>query len=187
MYVLLTGKSCSSMSTVTKIVSGGQTGIDRGALRAAKELGLDHGGWCPPGGICEDGLVSPEFNLKETPEERSRLAPDVPRSLRTEWNVRDSDATLVLCPGEISGRDPGTDATIVFARRYGRPLLVCDPRDRACAGHILKWLEAFQVRILNVAGLSERTSPGIEMLAYELIKRVLGDCPTTTGSSRTGC
>jgi len=168
-------KRCGFVLTLTKIVSGGQTGVDRGALRAAMEVGLDYGGWCPPGRACEDGLIPPEFNLMETPEDRSPLTPDVPRSLRTERNVRDSDATLVLRPAEFSGRDRGTDATIAFARRYGRPLLVCDPRECACGARILKWLEAFEIRILNLAGPSERSFPGIETLAYKLIMRVLGD------------
>src|SRR6266404_7590609 len=84
------------MRRLKKIISGGQTGVDQGALRAAKECRLEIGGWCPPGRVRETGTIPPEFPLKETARERSADAPDVPRSQRTEWNVRDSDATLVI-------------------------------------------------------------------------------------------
>jgi Circularly permutated YpsA SLOG family len=70
--------------------------------------GLAIGGWCPPGRVSED-----IFQLKETPEERSQDALDIPRSQRTEWNVRDSDATLVLCPGTFDKRDLGTCYTFI--------------------------------------------------------------------------
>src|SRR6266403_453164 len=120
------------MSKLTKVISGGQTGADQAALRAARECGLAIGGWCPPGRECEAGVIPPEFPLQETPRERSPDAPDVPRSQRTEWNVRDSDGTLVIRSGKVSHRplrgfgaassdaatDPGTQWTIQCAERY---------------------------------------------------------------------
>jgi hypothetical protein len=114
------------MHTVTKVMSGGQTGVDRAALRAARDTGLQMGGWCPPDRAADDGMVPKEFPLRETPEDRSPKAADIPRSLRTEWNVRDADATLVLVPASV-GDDAGTNLTMRFAREYGRPYLVCDP------------------------------------------------------------
>src|SRR3954468_14778275 len=82
--------------TLRKVISGGQTGVDEGALRAARDCGLEIGGWCPPGRECEAGVIPLEYPLKETPSDRSPNTPDVPRSQRTEWNVRDSDGTLVI-------------------------------------------------------------------------------------------
>src|SRR2546423_4826044 len=95
------------MSVVRKVISGGQTGVDQAALRAAKNCGLEIGGWCPPGRLCDNGVIPPEFPLKETPQEQSPDAPDVPRSQRTEWNVRDSDGTLVIEARHASQRDTG--------------------------------------------------------------------------------
>lgn len=111
---------------VARLVSGGQTGVDRAALDVAVRLGLPYGGWCPAGGWAEDRPVPPGIRadypgLRETPsadpEERTRA------------NVRDGDATLVLVPdGGASAGDvgsPGTQLTLHFAAATGRPVLVC--------------------------------------------------------------
>ena len=71
-----------------EIVSGGQTGVDRAALDAALALGMRCGGWCPAGRWAEDGPIDPRYPLRETPSGDP--------AQRTEWNVRDSDATLIL-------------------------------------------------------------------------------------------
>ena len=160
------------MNKLRKVISGGQTGVDQAALRAAKDCGLEVGGWCPPGRESENGVIPAEFPLKETPSDRSREAPELPRSQRTEWNVRDSDATLVLAPGEENRRDPGTDWTLQCARRHARPSLVCDPYDPGAGSKIRKWLNAIPISTLNVAGPSEATSPGIGDRAYILFLEV---------------
>jgi hypothetical protein len=175
------------MSKLTKIISGGQTGVDQVALRAAKDCGLAIGGWCPPGRSCESGVIPEEFPLRETGQERSPDAPDVPRSQPTEWNVRDSDATLILQLGKASRSlgvasnnaaaenqpDRGTEWTMQCAARYERPLLICDVDDPNAKEHIQQWLVLLPIAILNVAGPSEATSPGIGDRVYALLVQVL--------------
>ncbi len=161
------------MGSVKKVVSGGQTGVDQAGLRAAQSCGLECGGWCPPGRLCESGLISSIFPLKETPEERSADAPDIPRSQRTEWNVRDSDATLILWPKLRVEQGQGTEWTIRCAARYGRSLLLCDPEDPMVPAIIMQWLREKSVHTLNVAGPSESACPGIGAQSYSILLRVL--------------
>lgn len=152
-------------------MSGGQTGVDQAALKAALDLGFEIGGWCPPGRICESGLIPAEFPLKETETERSQNAPDVPRSLRTELNVRDADATLIIQPYAMDP-DPGTEWTIQCATTYRKPFLLVDPLSENALERILVWLYKNKINTLNVAGPSESQSPGIFSNSYELLKKV---------------
>jgi hypothetical protein len=133
------------------IVSGGQTGVDRAALDAARAAGLACDGWCPRGRLAEDGPIDPRYPLAETPSAEP--------AERTAWNVRDSDATLVLAPGEPAG---GTALAVERARALGRPLWVHDldagPLDRAA---VRAWLAGEGVARLNVAGPRESERPGV--------------------------
>ncbi|MEO1088507.1 MAG: putative molybdenum carrier protein, partial [Acidobacteriota bacterium] len=99
------------------VISGGQTGVDRAALRAARRQGLEIGGWCPPGRVSEDGMIPVSLSLRETPRDRSQWAPDVPRSLRTEWNVRDAGVVLRQLGRGQDQRRPGV--TYVPLRAQG--------------------------------------------------------------------
>ena len=161
---------------LVKVISGGQTGVDQAALRAAQASGLAIGGWCPPGRESEAGPIPERFPLRETPAERSPEAPHVPRSQRTEWNVRDSDGALILT--RQRERDAAGDAGSAWAaecaRRYGRPLLACDPADPRAATRIVEWLHATPIETLSVGGPSERTQPGIGEAAYSLLVEVFG-------------
>lgn len=161
------------MRTIIKIVSGGQTGVDQAALRAASSKGISIGGWCPPGRASEAGRIPDIFPLKETPDERSQGAPNVPRSQRTEWNVRDSDATLLLWPAALRKEDLGTRWTSECASRYQKPLLACDPGDLPQAGRVKDWIMEHNIKTLNVAGPSEKTSPGIGALSERFLLDVL--------------
>jgi hypothetical protein len=156
-----------------KVVSGGQSGVDQAALRAALDCGLEIGGWCPPRSECDFGEIPAELPLRETPAEHSEEAPHVPRSLRTQWNVRDSDGTLVL-QGTVRPPDSdlGTEWTLECTRRYARPCLVCPLGDSASALRIIEWIGAEKLQVLNVAGPSEVNLPGAGEAAYLMLKRV---------------
>jgi hypothetical protein len=158
------------MRKLKKVISGGQTGVDRAALRAARDCGLDIGGWCPPGRVSEAGEIPAEFPLRETERDRSPAAPEVPRSLRTEWNVRDSDGTLVIM--SAGADDPGTAWAIECAARFQRPLLICGVDDPKALEEIRKWLMKFRIETLSVGGPSENASPGITARAYALLIQV---------------
>ncbi len=144
-----------------RVVSGGQTGVDRAALEAALGLGLGLGGWCPRGREAEDGPLLPRYPLMETP---SRDPAE-----RTEWNVRDSDATLILHRGRLAG---GTALTAELARKLGRPLLIRDLGDGVEARGLARWLVANKVRVLHCAGPRESEAPGIQAQAELLLREV---------------
>jgi hypothetical protein len=156
---------------VKKIVSGGQTGVDQAALRVGLALGIEIGGWCPLGRACEDGVIPAEFPLQPTPRDRSELAPDLPRSLRTEWNVRDSDGTLVLHDHK-AGVDPGSRFAIEVAQKVDRPILVLALQTTELA-IVHRWLAGKEIQILNVSGPSEGAIPGIGALAESILTNIL--------------
>jgi hypothetical protein len=160
------------MTKLARVFSGGQTGVDQAALRAARDCGLEIGGWCPPGRVCESGVIPPESALQETERERSPDAPEIPRSQRTEWNVRDSDGTLVIQAGNAK-TDPGTAWAIECAARFEKPLLVCQVDDPDAVKNIQEWIVAFRLETLSVGGPSESSAPGIGEKACGLLKSVL--------------
>ena len=144
-----------------KIVSGGQTGVDRAGLSAAVACGLPYGGWIPKGRRAEDGAV-PGFyrDMKEHPSANYQA--------RTKANVRDSDATLVMTAKTPLSR--GTQLTVDTARKFGRPFKIVDLRDAGAAAQIRDWMHRLEetVRpgdpsalVLNVAGPRESKSPGV--------------------------
>lgn len=149
---------------VEAIISGGQTGVDRAALDAARKLGIPHAGWCPRGRRAEDGPIAPEYRLQETDSEDYQV--------RTEWNVRDSDATLVLNQGRLEG---GTAATVRFAHQYDRPCRVVDLEHPAVPAAVRDWLNQHEIKRLNVAGPRESKRPGVYRLACDYLLRILGE------------
>jgi hypothetical protein len=150
--------------TVARIVSGGQTGVDRAALDAAVAAGVRHGGWCPRGGVAED---LPDGGLGER-YPALREAPSADPAERTRLNVRDSDATLVV---RADVRSPGTDLTVATARELGRPCLVTDGSD---AEPVRAWLDGLgDDVVLNVAGPRESEQPGAYDDARRLLDRLL--------------
>ena len=153
---------------IKKIISGGQTGVDHAALDVAISLGIACGGWCPPGRMCETGRIPSVYPLKETPSEKSDAAPGINRSLRTEWNVRDADAVLVLLPKNLK-TDKGSEWAIQCAMNYRKPILVMDPFAANASTEIKLWLESIAIKNLNIAGPSERSCPGISKQAKKLL------------------
>ncbi|HKI37880.1 MAG TPA: putative molybdenum carrier protein [Gemmataceae bacterium] len=146
----------------TRIISGGQTGVDRAALDVALDLGLTCGGWCPRGRRAEDGPIDHRYPLKETPWD------GYPQ--RTEWNVRDADGTLILTRGTP---DRGTALTVEVAKRYGRAYLVIDLGKPSDPEEVRTWARAQRVGVLNVAGPRESSCPGIHDQAVAFLRGLL--------------
>ena len=127
-----------------KIVSGGQTGVDQGALAAALEAGVPCGGWCPEGRKSEEGPIPPVYPVVELAGAGYRE--------RTLQNVLDSDGTAIIHDGELEG---GTRLTWVFCERHGRPSVVIDASALSgaqAAGALVEFVNGNGVRVLNVAG-----------------------------------
>lgn len=148
-------------SSLVRIVSGGQTGVDQAALDAALQCELPCGGWVPRGRRTENGPLSPRYPLREA---RSSGYAE-----RTWLNVRDAAATLVLTGGEPTG---GTALTITFARRLGKPLLVLDLNTDPDPADVSDWLRRHRIGVLNIAGPRESTCPGIQSRAEAFLRAV---------------
>jgi hypothetical protein len=159
------GQTCRS-AWPQRVVSGGQTGVDRGALDAALAAGIPHGGWCPRGRLAEDGPIAQRYQLRETRSARYFS--------RTRRNVIDSDGTLILGWGPLTG---GTELTFRLAQRFARPCLVIDLQQDPAVDDVRQWIAAHRIGVLNVAGPRESSRPGIAELACRLLVRVLREPP----------
>jgi hypothetical protein len=148
-----------------KIVSGGQTGADRGALDAALDVGFPCGGWCPPGRLSEDGTIPARYPLTE-------LAGGSYRD-RTLRNVLDSDGTALIYFGEIEG---GTEATLRFCLRHRKPYKLLDGQlvdPGRAAKALAEFVEYRGIQVLNIAGPRASKSPGAEGYARAVIRGLL--------------
>ncbi len=143
-----------------KIITGGQTGVDRGALDACLFLRFQCGGWCPAGRLAEDGRIPDRYPLKETQETEYKY--------RTLRNVFDSDATLIISPGELQG---GTLLTQKYTAEYYKSLKIVSSDNNVDL--ILNWLIENNVKVLNVAGPRLSEWPEAEMFAYRLIVSIV--------------
>ena len=144
-----------------KIISGGQTGVDRAALDAALESGVSAGGWCPEGRQAEDGPIAEKYPLQELPDGSYKE--------RTLKNVQDSDATIIIYFESISG---GTEETLLYCLNEKKPYLLIDGSgitEDSASKRIKHFIDENQISLLNVAG--PRASK--EQRAYEYTKQVI--------------
>lgn len=147
---------------IKKIVSGGQTGVDRAGLDAAMQHKIPHGGWCPRGRRAEDGTIDAGYQLVETASHDY--------SQRTEYNVTDSDGTLILNLGRLDG---GTAFTARVAESILKPCLILDLAGPVDTAAVIAWLTVNNIQILNIAGPRENKCPGIYHKARNELNRIL--------------
>jgi hypothetical protein len=154
-----------------KLLCGGQTGVDRAVLDVAIDNGIDYGGWCPKGGWTEDfpappGLLAKYPRLKETPLSDP--------AQRTEWNVRDADACMILLDAGGLDVSAGTALARELAHRYRKPLLVANMGEPDALKQAPLWLCVQQARHgddlkLAIGGPRESEAPGIYSRAVTFI------------------
>jgi hypothetical protein len=147
-----------------QIISGGQTGADQAAWRAARAFGVPTGGWMPQGFLTEDG-PRPEFVERYAAAEM----PTDSYPARTEQNVRDSDATVWFGVTTTSG----AHATVGACQRLGKPCLPVDPDASFEPSHVATWIAENRVRTLNVAGNRESEETGIGERVERFVGQVL--------------
>ena len=144
-----------------KVISGGQTGADRAGLDAAIEARIPIGGYCPKGRLAEDGTIPEVYPLIEL---KTASYP-----ARTEKNVKESDETLVLNVGKLSG---GTKRTVEYAIKHGKAYLVVQRDQPWMADLASTWIAEAQIRILNIAGPRESKCPGLQTLGLDFLRKL---------------
>ncbi len=147
---------------IDKIVSGGQSGVDRAALDAAISLNINHGGYCPHGRLAEDGTINSIYSLTET------QSPDY--LVRTRLNTRYSDATLILYTGTLKG---GTKYTYNYAKYEDKPVMLFNMNVKFDLNKIIEWILENNISVLNIAGPRESKNPGIYIKAKKLITEII--------------
>ena len=150
-----------------KIVSGGQTGVDRAALDWALANGAACGGWCPLGRLAEDGIIDLRYPLRETPESDP--------AQRTEWNVRDSDGTLIVSLAKrLVG---GTRLTEILAERLAKPHLVLAKTDGDLSAQVealRRFIAENGIQVLNIAGPRASGEPSVGEYVRSLLNATIG-------------
>ncbi len=147
-----------------KVVSGGQSGVDRAVLDVALQLGLPCGGWCPRGRWAEDGPLDARYPLRETPHRRTVQ--------RTLWNMRDSDGTLILA----RNRPRGGSAVLPRLAGADRPRIMVNPEDGRAPARAIRFVTANGIGVLNVGGPRESEDPGIHLAARAFLLRLFAPC-----------
>lgn len=153
---------------IEKIISGGQTGVDRAALDAAIKLNIPHGGWCPKGRLAElETTIPKKYLLKET------ATSDF--SERTKLNIQDSDGTLIFVPSLPlpASINDGTKLTEQEALARKKPHLIIDLSKEINIHLITEWIKTQEIKILNIAGPRESLSPGIYQKTLEVLTTLL--------------
>ncbi|MGH8474762.1 MAG: putative molybdenum carrier protein [Methylococcales bacterium] len=153
-------KNENSTST-TRVISGGQTGVDRAALDAAIDSGLLVGGWCPKGRRAEDGKIDSRYPLRETDSKN--------HAVRTHLNVRDSDGTLILIRETLHG---GSLLTRRYAEILQKKFMVLALEASPDLETVVDWLTGNAIFNLNVAGPREGNEPGIYAQSYAWLQQL---------------
>jgi len=152
------------------IISGGQTGVDRAALDEALDADVDIDGWCAQGRRAADGPINARYLLRETPSDAY--------AQRTEWNVRDSDGTLIIAPIPPSG---GTLWTVTCAAEWQRPVWIASVRTPETVPlhvpRLVHWLARHHIHRLNVAGPRAREADAAYNISAALIRALLQGYP----------
>ncbi|MBW2367218.1 MAG: putative molybdenum carrier protein [Deltaproteobacteria bacterium] len=149
---------------VKKIISGGQTGAQQGALDAVIEFGIPYGGWIPKGRLTEDGPLQGMLTFTEMPTKSDKAC--------TEQNVVDSDGTVIISRGRLKG---GSAYTKKMAKRHNNPYLHINLKKTAtffAASEIIKWVEENDIEVLNVTGPRENKDPFICKDVQKIIEGV---------------
>ena len=153
---------------IEKIISGGQTGADQAALDDAIKLGIPHGGWIPKGRLTENGPLSDKYNLIEMPTESYRE--------RTKKNIRESDGTLILSRGRLTG---GSEYTEKWAVKYDKPMIHIDLSiitSFDATVLINDWIVDYDIKVMNVAGPRASKDSKIYQSTLGIIESVLFLC-----------
>jgi hypothetical protein len=153
------------MKSALKIVAGGQTGVDRAALEWALANGIPHGGWCPKGRKAEDGVIPPQFQLRETGSDNY--------SIRTRRNVRDSGGTVIF--SESADLTGGTKETAEFVKEIGKPLLklASSAGIQESATQLNSFLKEHGIVVLNVAGPRASEEPEVSQFVNAVLTQAL--------------
>ncbi|ENW78940.1 hypothetical protein F909_03257 [Acinetobacter sp. ANC 3929] len=150
-----------------KIISGGQTGVDRGALDAALSVGAPCGGWCPEGRMAEDGVIPDRYPLSILENSGYRK--------RTKQNVQDSDATIIIYFDYIFAKG-GTELTLLECIKAKKPYLLIDGSELSvarAAERVYLFYEKNKILTLNVAGPKGSSLPQAKPYTEQVITSVL--------------
>jgi hypothetical protein len=158
-----------------KVTSGGQSGVDRAALDAAIACGVEYGGWCPRGGWAEDFPQPPGLRVNYP---RLIETPSADPAQRTEWNVRDANAVLIVVDEAGVAVSKGTTLAVGLAERYRRPALTIDPNAQDARARTTAWLAEHRGVfgdgfVLSIGGPRESEAPGIYARAFIFLQSVL--------------
>ncbi len=145
-----------------KIISGGQTGVDRAALDFALENNINCGGWCPKDRIAEDGIIPRRYPLIETDSDNYNI--------RTRKNVLEADGTLIF---HLTQQDDGTKTTKKLCDKYFKPTLQVKLTENLDFNTINTWVKQNNIRILNIAGPRESNDPGVYSATLKFLKNFL--------------
>lgn len=159
------------------VITGGQTGVDRGALDAALSLDFPCGGWCPAGREAEDGPIPGRYPLKELANGGYKE--------RTVQNVLSSDGTLIIYHGTLSG---GTQQTQLHCIRRQKPYKLIDAREISLPRAIelaLEFIQAHSVSVLNVAGPRESGWSGAAQFAEKVVRGVIQSARKSNEAGKT--